>query len=128
MRCGQDDLCAARTPCISQSRNGHQLIHGPDSREDYMKRSVSALALGGAIAGLIIPTPAYTQTPAAVFVAPPRTIADITAILDQEKPDTKAVSSMRAAADATPPPGAGRADLARFYYSRCQAHGNLGQT
>ena len=51
-------------------------------------------------------TAALAQTPAPSFVAPPRTIADITAILDQEKPDPKVAAKLRAEADATPPAGA----------------------
>src|SRR5215469_6741798 len=63
----------------------------------------------------------------ASFVAPPRTIADITAILDQQKPDPELVSKLRAAADAEPTPGASRAELAHFYYGRGQARMNLGR-
>src|SRR5260221_9418555 len=39
----------------------------------------------------------------AAFVAPPRTIADIAAILDSEKPDPAKIEAIRAAADAAPP-------------------------
>jgi hypothetical protein len=45
----------------------------------------SAIALIGALPWL--GTAALGQTTAPSFVAPPRTIDDITAILDQEKPD-----------------------------------------
>jgi CHAT domain-containing protein len=71
-----------------------------------------------------ISTPVTAQT--ASFVAPPRTIADITAILDQEKPDPKAVQQMRAAANASPPANIGRGELAKFLYQRCQARSALG--
>ena len=60
----------------------------------------------------------------ASFVAPPRTIADITAILDQEKPDPARVAKMRADADAQP--GAG--SLADFYFRRAQARWGLGRS
>jgi CHAT domain-containing protein len=70
-------------------------------------------------------TSAQTQAPS--FVAPPRTIADITAILDQEKPDPKAAGRMRAEADAAPPTNAGRGELAKFLYKRCIAHSALGE-
>ena len=60
------------------------------------------------------------------FVAPPRTIADITAILDQEKPDPNRTMAVRARADAQPPGGSG-AEVARFYYNRCLARGTLGE-
>jgi hypothetical protein len=36
------------------------------------------------------------------FSAPPRTIADITAILDSEKPDNNKIAHLKSAADATP--------------------------
>ncbi len=67
----------------------------------------------------------YAQT--ASFVAPPRTIADITAILDQQKPDPNVVAKLQAAADAMPPAGASNAALAKFYYDRGQAQLNLGR-
>ncbi len=64
------------------------------------------------------------QTPA--FVAPPRTIADITAILDQEKPDPKVAARLRAEASAAPPAGISRGELAKFHYDRCIARSSLG--
>src|SRR5262249_49273597 len=54
------------------------------------------------------------------------TIADITAILDQEKPDPKAAAKMRDEADAKPPANASRGDLATFLYRRCLARNALG--
>jgi CHAT domain-containing protein len=61
------------------------------------------------------------------FVAPPRTIADITAVLDKEKPDPKAVAEMKAQADAEPPRGASGVALAHFYYDRGNARLTLGR-
>jgi CHAT domain-containing protein/tetratricopeptide (TPR) repeat protein len=61
------------------------------------------------------------------FVAPPRTITDITAILDNEKPDPKQIDKLKAAADATIPAGGGRVELARFYYDRGNARAQLGR-
>jgi CHAT domain-containing protein len=61
------------------------------------------------------------------FVAPPRTIADITAILDQEKPDEGKIARAKAAADAPPPAGASAAKLAQFYYDRGNARGFLAR-
>src|SRR5689334_13218214 len=40
---------------------------------------------------------------ATTFVAPPRTIADITAILDNEKPDAAKLAERKADAEAAPP-------------------------
>ncbi len=52
------------------------------------------------------------------FVAPPRTIADITAILDQEKPDASRIAGAKMKADAPPPAGADTAKAVQFYYDR----------
>jgi CHAT domain-containing protein len=61
------------------------------------------------------------------FVAPPRTITDITAILDSEKPDPAQIAKLRAEADAPVPGNASRQELARFYYQRGNARAKLGQ-
>jgi CHAT domain-containing protein/tetratricopeptide (TPR) repeat protein len=61
------------------------------------------------------------------FTPPPRTIADITAILDQEKPDPAKAEAARKAADAEPPAGAAPAQLARFYYDRALAAAEIGR-
>ena len=62
------------------------------------------------------------------FVAPPRTIADITAILDKEKPDAEKLAQLKADADNEPPKGASAADLAQFYYDRGNARALLGRS
>ena len=59
-------------------------------------------------------------------VVAPRTIADITAILDQEKPDPTRLKKLQAAADAPPPGGSGM-EAANFYYGRALARGELGR-
>jgi CHAT domain-containing protein len=61
------------------------------------------------------------------FVAPPRTITDITAILDSEKPDAAQIAKLRGEADAPVPNKASREELARFYYQRGNARAKLGQ-
>ncbi len=61
------------------------------------------------------------------FVAPPRTIADITAILDSEKPDGAKIAARKAAADATPPNGASATKLAEFYHQRSAARALLAR-
>lgn len=63
----------------------------------------------------------------AAFVAPPRTIADITAILDQQKPDPAKKAAATAAADREPPPGASAQELGEFYYQRGLAASDLGR-
>jgi CHAT domain-containing protein len=61
------------------------------------------------------------------FVAPPRTITDIAAILDSEKPDPAKTSKVKREADAEPPAAASRVALARFYYDRGHARAELGR-
>ena len=56
----------------------------------------------------------------------PRTIADITAILDQEKPDPERFKKLQAAANASPPGGDGMT-AAQFYYGRALVRGELGR-
>jgi CHAT domain-containing protein len=61
------------------------------------------------------------------FVAPPRTIADITAILDQDKPDAAKIAERQADAEAAPPKSGSAADLAQFYYDRGNARALLAR-
>jgi CHAT domain-containing protein/tetratricopeptide (TPR) repeat protein len=61
------------------------------------------------------------------FVAPPRTITDITAILDSEKPDAAKIDKLKADAETKPAAGASRAALAQFYLERGTARGQLGR-
>ena len=61
------------------------------------------------------------------FIPPPRTINDITAILDQQKQaDPEAVAQAHAAANAETPPGAKGAVLAKFLWKRSLAAGKIG--
>lgn len=62
------------------------------------------------------------------FVAPPRTIADITAMLDNEKPDPAKVEERKAAASKQPPAGASKTELTQFYIQRANARAELGQS
>ena len=61
------------------------------------------------------------------FIAPPRTTADIAAILDREKPDAGKIAARKAEADAAPPADAAPAALAQFYYDRSAARALLGR-
>ena len=67
-------------------------------------------------------TISHAQT--ATTAAPPRNISEITAILDQEKPDPSRAAKNKAAADAAPPAGGA---LGQFYYGRAQARAALGR-
>jgi CHAT domain-containing protein len=85
---------------------------------------------GGAIL-LILCVPALAQqTPAAQsesFTPPPRTIADIRAVLDRERPDAAKVAERRRVADAQPPAGLSGLQLAYFYRERAAAAGEIGR-
>jgi len=76
------------------------------------------------------PAPASGSAPAVAraFVPPPRTIADVTAVLDGEKPDAAKIAKLTAAADATPPGGLSAGKLAQFHYDRGNARAVLGRT
>jgi CHAT domain-containing protein len=58
---------------------------------------------------------------------PPRTIADITDILDKQKPDAAKRAANIAAADAQPAAGATPTELANFYFQRAVAAGDVGR-
>jgi CHAT domain-containing protein len=60
------------------------------------------------------------------FVAPPRTIADITAILDSEKPDAAQIAKLKATADASPN-GLTGPKLAQFLFDRGAARALLAR-
>ena len=61
------------------------------------------------------------------FIAPPRTIADITAILDQEKPDHARIAQMQTDADAELSADADAGMAVDFYYRRARARSDLGR-
>jgi CHAT domain-containing protein/tetratricopeptide (TPR) repeat protein len=61
------------------------------------------------------------------FIAPPRTISDITAILDSEKPNEKLIAELKADAEATPTGKESREDLAQLYFDRANARAQLGR-
>lgn len=63
-------------------------------------------------------TPAQAQK----FFAPPRTAADIAALLDQDKPTDERLTKLKREAAAAAPSGAG----ARYFYDRGQARAELG--
>ena len=62
------------------------------------------------------------------FVAPPRSIADIAAILDQEKPNAERVAKLTADAEATPAPNLRGPALGEFLYKRALARAGVGRT
>lgn len=61
------------------------------------------------------------------FVTPPRTISDIAAILDSEKPDPAKVAERKEKSEQEPAKSLGKKDLAEFYLDRGYARADLGQ-
>lgn len=61
------------------------------------------------------------------FVPPPRAITDITAVLDNEKPDPGSIARLKAEADANPDKLSSSTDLASFYYARGNTRSLLGR-
>jgi CHAT domain-containing protein len=59
--------------------------------------------------------------------SPRSSTSDITAILDQQKPDPEAAAKLRSDADQPPPAGATAAILAHFYYNRAETRSVLGR-
>lgn len=95
-------------------------------------KSALNAANGRANVAVAIPTEAAPKIPVgnalpAGFVAPPRTITDITAILDSEKPDLKQIEELKSEADAKPTGKESREDLAQFYFDRGNARVQLGR-
>src|SRR3984885_2325831 len=64
---------------------------------------------------------------ATTFVAARRSIADITAILDSEKPDAAKIAARQATADALPPSNVSTEKLAEFYFNRAAARALLAR-
>ncbi len=60
------------------------------------------------------------------FVAPPRTITDITTLLDGEKPDPAKIAELQKSAALEAPAKASQSVLAHFYYDRGNARTRLG--
>jgi CHAT domain-containing protein/tetratricopeptide (TPR) repeat protein len=83
-------------------------------------RHLVRLAVGTLMAATV---PASAQQ----FVAPPRTITDITAILDQEKPEEWRTSATRVMAEIQPSDNFSPAELAQFYYERCKNNSAIGE-
>ena len=67
------------------------------------------------------------MAPPPALAPPPRTIADIRAILDREKPDVEKIAARKAKADEQPPAGLAGAALSQFYYDRGSARAALGR-
>ncbi len=89
-------------------------------------------ANGRANVAVAVPTQAApkalpgTALPAG-FIAPPRTISDIRAILDSENPDPALIEKLKATANAVPTGKESRTELSQFYFDRSAARSQLGK-
>jgi CHAT domain-containing protein/tetratricopeptide (TPR) repeat protein len=102
--------CITKMLTAVAGKGGNQLLERPAVITDPSKSDVEAAKID-----------------AVAFVAPPRSIADITAILDQQKPDATQVAKLTVQAEAVPPKDDKPHDLADFYYNRAQARATLGR-
>jgi CHAT domain-containing protein len=92
-----------------------------------MRRSRAAL-IAAAVVAAGLPRWVLAETSAApTFVPPPRSIADVTAILDQEKPDMAKVRKLTEAAEAQPPAGLDDKAMVEFLVKRGDAAAALGR-
>jgi hypothetical protein len=134
---------AAVTPQVhacmqAKGRSGDQAKNLADCKAQVTGTVVACVRREGqkAAAGVAAPSAPKQESIASAkdisampksFVAPPRTIADITAILDHEKPDAAKIAERQADADATPPKSGSASDLAQFYYDRGSARALLAR-
>jgi len=113
------DLEKARQAC------GQAIVRPCIMREEQKQAAGVAAPAAPTDDAAVTPTDA-APVPTA-FVAPPRSIADITAILDSEKPDAAQIAKREAAADAAPPGNLPAAKLADFYFDRASARALLAR-
>jgi CHAT domain-containing protein len=95
-----------------------------ETPELLMSRAILSLVI---FAGFVAFGAGASHAQPTPLVPPPRTIADITAILDQEKPDADRLARMHADADVEPQPRSAAATLVSFYQRRAEARSALGR-
>lgn len=93
----------------------------------HAPRGIHLVVVSAAALALLAGGAGEAQELRTAFVPPPRTIADVTAILDQEKPDAEKIAKMHSDADAAVPAGLGPAPLITFLEQRARARANLGR-
>lgn len=88
-----------------------------------MQSRIAAALLLALASSISVPgsIPSAVAQPATMLAAPPRSIADIVAILDQEKPDPAKRAQLIAQAEAAEPPGLDARQRSRFLFDRAQA-------
>jgi hypothetical protein len=102
--------CVSKTLAAAVGKGGTQLLERRAVIDDPSKTDVAAV-----------------RTDDVGFVPPPRRVSDITAILDQQKPDATRIALLTTRAEAVPPTNFKPHDLADFYYNRAQARAALGR-
>jgi CHAT domain-containing protein len=103
--------------CVAKLMSPTPLSKGNDDRQDA-KPDAQEQNAG---------SPAPPVPISSTLIAQPRTVADVIAALDQEKPDPARVAKRKADADAPPPSGATPETLAKFYWNRGIARVELGR-
>ena len=96
---GQGDHDAALEQC--RQAVGVPFVKACVLREEQKEAAGKTAPAAPVAAAAPPPSGAFSVQP--TFVAPPRTTADISAILDREKPDAEKISARKAEADAVPP-------------------------
>src|SRR5262245_33162601 len=86
-----------------------------------MSSRTTAVLFGSLALLALLPTAIRAQAPAST---PAPRLNDISAILDQQKPDSGRLERNRAAADVAPPASG---NLGQFYYRRAQARAALAR-
>jgi CHAT domain-containing protein len=90
--------------------------------------SLPKMAVNGCVVLFLLLWPGLAcRAQTGTFIAPPRTIADITAILDQEKPDRARIAALQAEADVAAPINADPQALIQFHFRRARIEANLGR-
>ena len=122
-------------PFVQTCMGGNQAMREPCREKVHAQVKACIMAAlnaanGRANVAVGVPTEATPKLSAvnalpAGFVAPPRTITDITAILDNEKPDAKMLAELKDDADAQPEKGS--SGDAQFYFDRANARAQLGR-
>jgi CHAT domain-containing protein len=124
MACAQAKGLRGNPEAVRQ-QCGMGMVRACVIREEQKQASGTAAPAAPKSDAEVVPAGASPAQP--VLVAPPRTITDITAVLDSERPDPGKIAQRKAEADATPPANAAPNKLAKFYYDRGNARALLAQ-
>jgi CHAT domain-containing protein len=120
---GTHEVCFGKARAIVQACVKSAMIAARPKAALFSAEKLSAPASRGAPSAADV-----ARDASASLVAPPRTISDISAILDRQKPDPAVVTKLNETADAAVPAGLKAQELADFYYKRAQARTLLGRS